>query len=210
MRTTRGEETLTLTLSNPSAAYLADDTATGTIENTDAMPKAWLARFGRTVSGQVLDAVEERLRASRTARVTVSVAGQTIDLTAQPNVELKAGNGTQARLPVLSDWLRQETKDADQAGMQPRTVTLAELLMGSSFTVAGETDDGSSAAVWGRMAQSSFSGREAGLSLDGDVTTGLLGADFARGPWTGGTVLSHSSGEGDYSGDARRARSRRR
>ena len=196
-----GEETFTLTLSSPSGAVIADGSATGTIENDDPMPKAWLARFGRTVSGQVLDAVEERLRASRTTRATVSVAGQTIDLTAQPNVELKAENGTQARLPVLSDWLRQETEDGDRAGMQPRTVTLAELLMGSSFTVAGETDDGSSAAVWGRMAQSSFSGREAGLSLDGDVTTGLLGADYARGPWTGGTVLSHSSGEGDYSGD---------
>ena len=152
-----GEETFTLTLSSPSGAVIADGSATGTIENDDPMPKAWLARFGRTVSGQVLDAVEERLRASRTARITVSVAGQTIDLTAQPNVELKAENGTQARLPVLSDWLRQETEDGDRAGMQPRTVTLAELLMGSSFTVAGETNDGSSAAVWGRMAQSSFS-----------------------------------------------------
>ena len=52
------------------------------------------------------------------------------------------------------------------------------------------------------MAQSRFAGREAGLSLDGDVTTGLLGADYAQGPWTGGAVLSHSSGEGGYSGDA--------
>ena len=38
--------TLTLTLSNPSGAYIADGTATGTIENTDAMPQAWIARFG--------------------------------------------------------------------------------------------------------------------------------------------------------------------
>ncbi len=196
-----GTEILVLRFENVRGAVLADRFAVGRIENTDPMPKAWLARFGRTVSGQVLDAVEERLRASRTAGVTVSVAGQTIDLTAQPNVELETENETQARLPALSDWLRQETDDADRAGMQPRTVTLAELLMGSSFTVAGETNDGSSAAVWGRMAQSSFSGREAGLSLDGDVTTGLLGADYARGPWTGGAVLSHSSGEGDYSGE---------
>ena len=171
-----GEEKMALVLYHSSGATRADYLGVGTIENTDPMPKAWLARFGRTVSGQVLDAVEERLRASRTAGVTVSVAGQTIDLTAQPNVELETENGTQARLPVS--------------------------LMGSSFAVAGETDDGSSAAIWGRMAQSSFSGREAGLSLEGDVTTGLLGADYARGSWTGGAVLSHSSGEGGYSGDA--------
>ena len=163
-------------------------------EKTDAMPKAWLARFGRTVSGQVLDAVEKRLRVSRTARVTVSVTGKTIDLTAQPNLELEAENETYARLPELSDWLRQETQDGNRAGMQSRTMTLAELLIGSSFTVSGETNDGSSATVWGRMAQSSLSGSKAGLSLDGDVTTGLLGVDYAHGTWTSGAVLSHSSG----------------
>ena len=52
-----GEETMTLTLSNPSGLTVADGTATGTIANSDHMPAAWLARFGRTVSGQVLDAV---------------------------------------------------------------------------------------------------------------------------------------------------------
>ena len=41
-----GEETLTLRLSNPSGGRLADGEATGTIKNTDPMPKAWLARFG--------------------------------------------------------------------------------------------------------------------------------------------------------------------
>ena len=201
-----GEETLTLTLSNPSGAYLADGTATGTIENTDAMPKAWLARFGRTVSGQVLDAVEERLRASRTAGVAVRLAGQPIGLTAPPDAKsdatTEAEKENQARLGVLSDWLRQETEDRERTGIQSRTLTAPEVLMGSSFALAAETDSGGSAAVWGRMARSSFSGREAGLSLDGDVTTGLLGADYAQGPWTGGAVLSHSSGEGGYSGDA--------
>ena len=43
-------ETLRLTLSNPTGAYIADGTATGTIHNSDAMPKAWIARFGRTVT----------------------------------------------------------------------------------------------------------------------------------------------------------------
>ena len=74
--------------------------------------------------------------------------------------------------------------------------------MGSSFALAAQTEGGGSVAVWGRMAQSRFAGREAGLSLDGDVTTGLLGADYAQGALTGGAVLSHSSGEGGYSGEA--------
>ena len=201
-----GEETLTLTLSNPSGAYLSDGTATGTIENTGTMPQAWLARFGRTVSGQVLDAVEERLRASPTAGVSVRLAGQNIGLTAQPDAEpdseAAAEKESQARLGVLSDWLRQKTEDRERAGIQSRTLTAPEVLMGSSFALAAKTASGGSAAVWGRMAQSRFSGREGGISLDGDVTTGLLGADYAKGPLTGGAVLSHSSGEGSHSGDA--------
>ena len=52
-----GTETMTLTLSNASGARIADATATGTIENSDLMPAAWLARFGRTVAEQVVDAV---------------------------------------------------------------------------------------------------------------------------------------------------------
>ena len=41
-------ETLTLTLSNARGALLDAATATGRIVNTDPMPAAWLARFGRT------------------------------------------------------------------------------------------------------------------------------------------------------------------
>ena len=41
-----GNETFTLRLSSPSNAFLADGTATGTIENSDPMPSGWLARFG--------------------------------------------------------------------------------------------------------------------------------------------------------------------
>ena len=46
---------------------MAEATATGTIENDDHMPQAWLARFGRTVAGQVIEAVESRIRARRRA-----------------------------------------------------------------------------------------------------------------------------------------------
>ena len=60
-----GEETLTLQLSNPSGARVADDEATGTIENTDPLPRALLARFGRTAAVHVVEHVEERLEATR-------------------------------------------------------------------------------------------------------------------------------------------------
>ena len=39
-----------------------NDPATGTIENTDPMAQAWLARFGRTASDHAIQAIEARLR----------------------------------------------------------------------------------------------------------------------------------------------------
>ena len=59
------EETLTLTLSNPSSGRLTDAEATGTIVNADPLPRALLARFGRTAAVHVVEHVEERLAAPR-------------------------------------------------------------------------------------------------------------------------------------------------
>ena len=42
-----GEETLTLRLSNASSGRVTDGEATGTIKNSDPLPRALLARFGR-------------------------------------------------------------------------------------------------------------------------------------------------------------------
>ena len=65
------EERFTLTLSNASGAVIADGEATGIIENDDPMPAAWLARFGRTVGSQVVDAVTARLEEGGGTHVTV-------------------------------------------------------------------------------------------------------------------------------------------
>ena len=60
-----GEETLTLRLSSASGGLLTDGEATGTIENRDPLPRALLARFGRTAAVHVVEHVEERLQAPR-------------------------------------------------------------------------------------------------------------------------------------------------
>ena len=206
--------------------------AAGTITITNTIPKRWIARFGRTVADQAMDAVDARLRAARTAGMSVSLGGETIGGAgpkaeaqaapkAAPKADGKSGAASDgksaslfgetaadaeetARLKALSDWLKQETEEKDRFGTGSsgwsRTLTGRELLMGSSFSLAAQTDDGGFAALWGRMAQTRFAGREDTLSLDGDVTTGLLGADYASGRWTTGLVLSHSIGEGGYRG----------
>ena len=71
-----GEETFTLTLSNASGAVIADGEASGTIENHDPLPRALLARFGRTAAVHVVEHVEERLQASREPGFRGRFAGQ--------------------------------------------------------------------------------------------------------------------------------------
>ena len=60
-----GEETLILRLSKPSEGRLTDAETTGTIANTDPLPWALLARFGRAAVVHVVEHVEERLQAPR-------------------------------------------------------------------------------------------------------------------------------------------------
>ena len=75
-----GEETLTLALSNASGARIEDGAATGTIENSDPLPQAWLARFGRTVATQVADAIGERLTGGPGGSSQITIGGRRVEL----------------------------------------------------------------------------------------------------------------------------------
>jgi len=55
-------------------------------------------------------------------------------------------------------------------------------------------------SVWSRSSRSYFSGMEDALSLDGDVRTTMVGADYARGPLTVGLSVGRTLGLGGYSG----------
>ena len=202
-----GSETLALTLSNPSGAWLSDATATGTIRNTDHMPQAWLARFGRTVADQVLDAVAGRMTAPRTPGVEASLAGRRVDFGpgAGPGDGGPSAQGLEAReaeatLEAMADWLR-GAGDAGKTGvtaLTSRAVAGRELLSGSSFALTGGSAESGFGALWGRGAVTRFDGREGELTLDGEVTSALLGADWTRGRGTAGLVVAHSLGEGGY------------
>ena len=199
-----GSETLIFRLQNPSPArvQLADAEATGTINNTDAMPKAWIARFGRTVAEQVLEAVEGRMRATPAPGVSIALAGERIGGNPEPGwgAEPEAEREEEARRDAqrFADWLKDET-DSEEAQHRSRAVTQRDLLSGSAFALTAETAGEGVVSFWGRGAIGHFDGREGELTLDGEVETGLLGADWSRGRWSTGLIVSHSSGEGGYS-----------
>ena len=94
--------------------------------------------------------------------------------------------------------LREFDARSETVGMETRSVTGRELLAGTSLYLGSELAGGGVAALWGRGAISSFNGHEDGLSLDGDVSTSTLGADYAVGPWIAGMALSHSRGAGEW------------
>ena len=62
-----GGETLTLALANPSRPRLTDAVASGTINNSDPLPRALLACFGRAAGLHVVEQVEEQVRVASRA-----------------------------------------------------------------------------------------------------------------------------------------------
>ena len=164
-----GNETMTLTLSNPSGALLTDATATGTIRNSDPMPKAWAVRFGRTVASQVVDALGRRLDNAGGRHLTVG------------GVEL--GTGHQPA-PLEGE------RDVDPMDLVHGT----SFRMTGGDGGWGEPVFG----VWGETAYGAFDGRESNVSFDGGVTTGVVGADAGWSNALAGVMVSYSRGGGSY------------
>ena len=244
-----GEETLTLVLTNASNARIHDGEALGIIVNSDPIPAAWLARFGRAASDHVAQAVARRLE-RRPSEEHLNVGGVRLDRLFTSFSDPDAGRTPSASTPVGLDpfapragqspvaWSAtgsgyQKAQPAgglgrgtfssmptgrsdaqglagDMAAPYARTArgsdtlpSLRDALMGSSFFYThGEGEDGSSGPLtaWGETASTRFSGSEETLSLDGEVSTAMLGLDKRYGRWLVGSTLSYSEGEGGYQG----------
>ena len=109
-----GTETMTLTIFDPSEGRIGVGTATGTIVNSDPMPRAWAARFGRTVAEQVLEAVEGRMRASRTPGSELTLAGQRIGLGgAETETETETESESESEFGAMADAESEVGKTAE-------------------------------------------------------------------------------------------------
>ena len=175
---------------------IADGVAVGTITNSDPMPAAWLARFGRAVAEHALSDIADRIAAPRIAGVEGVLAGQAL------------GGPTGAGSPAFAAPDRFNSRfdrrfDAGFGNSGPagsgQVMSLRDFMLSSSFTATGAVDmTGGSMAFWGRASEGSFDGREGRVSLSGDTMTALLGADYARGPWLLGMALAESEGRSSY------------
>ena len=138
-----GDETLTLRLSNPVGARISDGEAIGTIINSGPMPGAWVARLGRVLGSQVVEAVS--------ARVDGGLSGSHLNV---GGVSLIGGGTALDAVEPLTpgDWLARQMAEGPQAPRpQERTLTERDLLMGSSFHLVSQAgEDGGS--VWSAWA----------------------------------------------------------
>ena len=77
--------------------------------------------------------------------------------------------------------------------------SLGELLAGCRMSQSMPVSSGS-LGVWGQGAFRQFNGAgEDALTLRGEVTTGMLGADYRwKGGWLAGVLLAHSQGDGSF------------
>ena len=194
--------------------------ATGTIRNTDPLPRALMARFGRTAAVHVVEQVEQRLEEEREPGFRGQFGGRDLE-------ELRPGRVRDRARDTALGFLGQLAASAAADGPDPMSGAPAaeraspgipalgsgtetargvlglgggDPLTGTAFGLDREMTRGGVFSVWGRSAQSRFLGQQGALSLDGDVRTSMLGAEYARGPLVAGMSLSHSRSLGSYEG----------
>ena len=180
---------ITATVAAATGYTVSDNTAEAkvTVRDDDAPAvappteenRAWHVRFGRSVSQQVVDALQQRFSSSTPSGLQLTVAGET----------LTSDTPLEENHVLLSRLLGFES------------VSSQEVAQGSSFSFSPE-GAGAHLSFWGKGALSSFDGIEESITLTGDVTTALVGAEWSRERWQAGAALSHSWGNGSYQGEA--------
>ena len=166
-----------------------------------------LAAFGRTIASNLVGVVEDRAAATQSSSGSqATLAGETLSLTTFRSAidDSEAENGKAEKLALAQSIKRLLGMSADTDGNVTFRPASPELMLSrSSFDLAlgGDTPRSDGALVlWGRGAASGFEGRpESGFSMDGNVLSGHVGADF-RAPWDllAGVALSYNEGDTDY------------
>ena len=211
-----GERTLTLRLSNAVSAVIDDGVATGVIVRESELPKAWLARFGRTASDHAAQAIARRLEAGQ-RETQVTVAGRRVDgLSVDGLLSRVLPSGGWRPASAVEDMATRLAApalaasgapfggvDADpgtpglRAGTWGEAPGAEEALLGTSFYVergAQQDVGGGTWAAWGDVAATRFEGDAGGHAIDGDVVTGTAGLDRQWRAVLVGLALSRSSG----------------
>ena len=158
-----GSETMTLTISNPSPARvkLADAEATGVINNTDAMPQAWLARFGRAASDHAVEAISNRWQGEARSDNHLTIGGRPAgDMLSWP------GLGGRGDRDEGDDGLDDGSDGDAPVRSDPFSMQMAH---GSGFDRAS----GGAGRMGGVMDGPGMRSGAAGMDMNGNIDTGM-------------------------------------
>ena len=178
-----GGNTETLTSEATAPVQAADIDPPGPVS-----PKTTLVRIGRTVGSQVVDALGQRLAGGQASHVTVAGVPLTGGAAPVPEDEADDAFG-------LSEWAKSARREEEA-----RTITADDLRLRSAFHASsrGREAQGPAFTTWGRVSAGGFDAEVDDVTIDGDVTTGLLGFDAEWDDLLAGMMLSQSEGEGAY------------
>ena len=200
-----GNEEFRVVLSNATNARIESGGGRVEIRNTDAVPAALLARFGRAVAGSVVDQVDRRVQAAGRP----PAAGRVDASAAAALRQVFGGAGVPGVLSVpgaLPLGASGATTGPRLGAFRPGSAApLGAAVSDAGFAVpdldfGGPAAAGGRFAFWTHSAGSGFAGRDGALALDGDVRTTLVGADYSRGRLTLGLSVGRSRALGRYEG----------
>ena len=212
----------TIAIASVAVTIIDDDDA----DLADQVVRPALTRFGRTVGEQVLGAVTDRLGDNRRPGFEGRLAGEALPrVTPEPDdwqqscSKLRpctrpqvvpdrkdghrpAGEGGVGAVPAedIQTWRPGDRRVREDESVT-RGVTEDDLITSTAFALTAETEADTSVALWGRGAQSGFSGSAGSLDVDGEVTSFMVGADWERNSRLFGMMLSQSRGRIDYTLD---------
>ena len=181
-----GGNTETLTSEATAPVQAADIDPPGPV--SAEVPGTTLVRIGRTVGSQVVDALGQRLAGGQASHVTVAGVPLTGGAAPVPEDEADDAFG-------LSEWAKSARREEEA-----RTITADDLRLRSAFhrSSRGRKAQGPAITTWGRVSAGGFDAEVDDVTIDGDVTTGLLGFDAEWDDLLAGMMLSQSKGEGVY------------
>ncbi len=148
----------------------------------------------------VLEGVEKRMTEPRTVGTRGRFPMQNL-----PGKSPNALDGVEdlSDRQMLAQWMIMEIDErGDEVIFESLRLTEHDLVTGTEFSFARGGEGGGFAGLWGRGAYSSFDGRDRDVSLNGEVTTAMVGADYAIGKLTAGLSVVRSWGQGSYSGSS--------
>ncbi len=177
---------------------IADDDESADMTAMQAAQQMWLPRFGLTAVEHMLGGLDYRFTASSQPGLSGNLnglpRGQSFNA-----AHLLSSRGSPDASAMGIEQLG--AGSSDRPRKLSRTLSLPKLLpsllRGSHFTFTDQ--DGTS--IWGQAAYTKYKdGEEAGTSIDGEVTTAMLGIDRDNGQTLVGLALAYSDSDGEWQG----------